>query len=74
MLERETVDEAIIRATLDLGKNALLLTSDEKMYIKAALKGVKVELLSNPRGQEKKFEFNLEKTREKSDENKIQKS
>lgn len=70
MLERETVDEAIIRATLDLGKNALLLTSDEKMYIKAALKGVKVELLSNPRGQEKKFEFNLEKTREKSKENK----
>ena len=68
MLERETIDEAIIRATLDLGKKALLLTSDKEMYIKAALKGVKAKYLLSSKKRENKFEFNLEETREKSKE------
>ena len=70
MLERETIDEAIIRATLDLGKKALLLTSDKEMYIKAALKGVKAKYLLSSKKRENKFEFNLEETREKSKEHK----
>lgn len=52
MTERETADEAIIRATLDLKGEALLLTSDKEMYIKTALKGGKVKYL--PRSNREK--------------------
>ena len=56
MRERETVDEAIINATLNLKKQALLLTSDKEMYIKAFLKGANVTYLSQKEEEEEKKE------------------
>lgn len=68
MREKETIHEAVINATLKLNGKALLLTSDKGMYIRAALKGVKVKLLLNTIAQEKKFVFDLDKGEEKSEE------
>ncbi len=70
MKEKETIDEAVINATLGLKGEALLLTSDKEMYIKAALKGARVKLLLNTSGQEKRYEFDLGKNEEKSEGNK----
>lgn len=67
MKDKETVDDAIIEATLNLKEDALLLTSDKEMYIKTILKGGKSRLLLNYERKAKKFKCIPKKivTREK---------
>lgn len=55
MKERETPDEAIIEATLNLKGEAILLTSDKEMYIKTLLKGGKARILLDKEREPKKF-------------------
>lgn len=61
MTEKETVDEAIIRAALALENDTLLLTSDKEMYIKATLKGVKTKYLSLNAEERTRVIFNSNK-------------
>lgn len=62
MIDRETADEAIIRATIDLKNDALLLTSDKEMFIKATLKSVKVKYLSQNKEERSRGIFDSNKT------------
>lgn len=61
MTEKETVDEAIIRTTLNWKDETLLLTSDKEMYIKATLKGGNVKYLSLDSEEKPKAIFNVNK-------------
>lgn len=64
MLEKETVDEAIIRTTLNWKDKTLLLTSDKEMYIKATLKGANVKYLPLDNEERPKAIFNVNKVSE----------